>query len=469
MSVAVVPLAAARGWGQATVGVVQVRSCAAMATTPLAAPPKPQHSPVVLVHSVTSMSQACPVWAALAAADAGPRLLSPAPRQSSFLWGYLLTLVAGGALADRHGAKSVLAVGVALWSAATLVTPWAARHSLGALLTARAVMGLGEGVALPCMNKMMSRWVPPEERSRAVGMAMGGFHLGNVAGFLLAPVLMAVPELGVAGPFLAFGLLGYAWLAAWSTGHPNIRREELLHITANRPVKSLEALCNNGRLASEEQAGLVVGGSASSNVGASLARVLSRAPTWAIICANFINNWGYFVLLSWMPVYFVTVLGVDLRRAAWFSAVPWATMAAAGLIAGAISDELVSRRVSTTAIRKAMQTVGFLGPAVALWGLTKARTAQTAAVWLTAALGLSSFSQAGFLVNYQDIGPRYVGLLHGISNTAGTAAGIMSTLSTGVLLGKLGSFQSVLTLMSSLYVLGTLIWLTFSTGELVFD
>eukprot|EP00850_Spirogloea_muscicola_P009453 SM000053S17410 [mRNA] locus=s53:212631:216025:+ [translate_table: standard] len=455
MSVAVVPLAAARGWGQATVGVVQ---------------PPPFHwsSPLAAMSS-RGLSGGH-------AADAGPRLLPPAPAQSSFLWGYLLTPVAGGALADRHGAKSVLAVGVALWSAATLITPWAAQHSLGALLAARAIMGLGEGVALPCMNKMMSRWVPPEERSRAVGMAMGGFHLGNVAGFLLAPVLMAVPELGVAGPFLAFGLLGYAWLAAWSIGvasdprqHPNISREELLHISANRPVKSLEALSTDGRLASREQVGLVVGGSASSNVGASLARVLSRAPTWAIICANFINNWGYFVLLSWMPVYFVTVLGVDLRRAAWFSAVPWATMAAAGLIAGAISDELVSRRVSTTVIRKAMQTVGFLGPALALWGLTKAKTAQIAAVWLTAALGLSSFSQAGFLINYQDIGPQYVGLLHGISNTAGTAAGIMSTLSTGVILGKLGSFQSVLTLMSSLYIVGTLIWLTFSTGELVFD
>lgn len=77
--------------------------------------------------------------------------------QSSFLWGYLLSPIAGGALADRYGGKSVMAWGVALWSLATLLTPWASRQSVPVLLAARVLMGLAEGVAMPCMNNMISK------------------------------------------------------------------------------------------------------------------------------------------------------------------------------------------------------------------------------------------------------------------------------------------------------------------------
>lgn len=77
--------------------------------------------------------------------------------QSSFMWGYLLSSVLGGALADLYGGKRVMAVGAALWSLATFLTPWAAARSTAALLIVRAVFGLAEGVAIPCMNVILSR------------------------------------------------------------------------------------------------------------------------------------------------------------------------------------------------------------------------------------------------------------------------------------------------------------------------
>ena len=42
---------------------------------------------------------------------------------SSFFVGYLLTQIVGGGLADKYGGKIVLAVGVLVWSVATLFTP----------------------------------------------------------------------------------------------------------------------------------------------------------------------------------------------------------------------------------------------------------------------------------------------------------------------------------------------------------
>ncbi len=71
--------------------------------------------------------------------------------------GYLTTQVAGGVWADKYGGKAVLGFGVIWWSIATALTPLAASLGLPALLFARACMGVGEGVAMPAMNNLLSR------------------------------------------------------------------------------------------------------------------------------------------------------------------------------------------------------------------------------------------------------------------------------------------------------------------------
>ncbi|KAE8718730.1 hypothetical protein F3Y22_tig00109992pilonHSYRG00038 [Hibiscus syriacus] len=91
-------------------------------------------------------------------------------------------------------------------------------------------------------------------------------------------------------------------------------------------------------------------------------------------------------------------------------------------------------------------SLGFIGSGVSLLCLNFAKSPEIAPVLLTAALSLSSFSQAGFLLNMQDIAPQYAGFLHGISNSAGTLAAIISTIGTGYFVQWLGSFQAFLSL-----------------------
>lgn len=71
--------------------------------------------------------------------------------------GYLLTQILGGVWADKFGGKRVLGFGVVWWSLATAFTPIAAHLGLPFLLAARACMGIGEGVAMPSMNTLLSR------------------------------------------------------------------------------------------------------------------------------------------------------------------------------------------------------------------------------------------------------------------------------------------------------------------------
>lgn len=189
--------------------------------------------------------------------------------QSSFLWGYLLSPIGGGMLVDNYGGKVVMAWGVALWSLATFLTPFAAETSLLALLAVRALLGLAEGVALPCMNNMVARWFPQTERARAVGISMAGFQLGCAIGLTLSPILMS--QGGIFGPFVIFGLSGFLWVLVW------------LSATSSTPDRSpqiskyeLEYILNKRQTSFPVEAKKV-------NVVPPFRRLLSKMPTWSLI------------------------------------------------------------------------------------------------------------------------------------------------------------------------------------------
>lgn len=74
----------------------------------------------------------------------------------------------------------------------------------------------------------------------------------------------------------------------------------------------------------------------------------------------------------------------------------------------------------------AMQTAAFLGPVAALMVLASPTiTAGKAVAAMTAALGITSLGQAGFVANMSDIAPKHAGRLFGLCNTFGCLAGIL--------------------------------------------
>ncbi|KAE8705632.1 Sodium-dependent phosphate transport protein 1 [Hibiscus syriacus] len=133
--------------------------------------------------------------------------------QSSFFWGYLLTQIAGGIWADTVGGKSVLGFGVVWWSIATVLTPVAAKLGLPFLLVVRAFMGIGEGVSMPAMNNILSKWVPVAERSRSLALVYSGMYLGSVTGLAFSPFL--IHQYGWPSVFYSFGSLGTVWVTLW--------------------------------------------------------------------------------------------------------------------------------------------------------------------------------------------------------------------------------------------------------------
>ena len=134
--------------------------------------------------------------------------------QSAFLLVYAVATIPFGIWADRGVRKTVVAVGVTIWSLATLFTGLA--HNYVQLFAARAVLGVGEASYYPAGTALLGDYFKKEGRGRAmsiwaagtaVGIAAGYAGGGIIAGTLgwrVAFYMTAVPGLVLA--VLAFGL-----------------------------------------------------------------------------------------------------------------------------------------------------------------------------------------------------------------------------------------------------------------------
>lgn len=376
--------------------------------------------------------------------------------QSAFLWGYLATQLIGGTLADKYGGKIVMGLGIAWFSIASALlpavalTPWttAAGLTLPAVLAARFLVGVGEGVALPSMNSLFAKAIPSSSRSTALGLAFSGFHSGNLIGLIVSPLIVAAA--GWRRLFYSFSLMGLPVLFFWFVAVPKVKSSA---VGENITIVEEEAIVfkanSSGRLVRSSSKGVTV----------SVSQFLSNKATWAIIFANIVNHWGYFIYLNWMPTYFYKVLNLNLSTSSYFSLLPWIAMAVGSSMAGLIADGLVRLGVGKKAVRRLMQTVAFLGPVAALLVLSRPGISATKAVLsMTAALGITSLGQAGFVANMSDIAPSNAGRLFGLCNTFGSLAGIFGVSAAGFIVERTGSFAAVFLLTAALNIAGSILW-----------
>jgi MFS transporter, DHA2 family, multidrug resistance protein len=102
---------------------------------------------------------------------------------TSYLVSNAIILPASGWLARRFGRKRFLLACIALFTASSLICGLAT--SLGMLVLARVVQGIGGGALQPISQAILLESFPPEKR----GMAMAAFALGVVVAPILGPTL----------------------------------------------------------------------------------------------------------------------------------------------------------------------------------------------------------------------------------------------------------------------------------------
>ena len=119
-----------------------------------------------------------PIKEDIGASDTQMGLLS-----SAFTWIYALTALPLGFLVDRRGRTKLVAIGVFLWSAATVWTGLA--KSFFQLFAARMSVGIGEAVLSPAAFSMIGDSFPKERR----GLPIAVYSMALVIGASIANLL----------------------------------------------------------------------------------------------------------------------------------------------------------------------------------------------------------------------------------------------------------------------------------------
>ncbi|HEU4616041.1 MAG TPA: MFS transporter [Kofleriaceae bacterium] len=108
---------------------------------------------------------------------------------TAFLLGYFLTSPLFGARADKGARKGLIALGVGVWSFATLATGLV--DSFALLLGARIVVGIGEASYATLAPTIIDDLTPPHQKGRALAIFYLAIPVGSALGFVLGSVIEA--------------------------------------------------------------------------------------------------------------------------------------------------------------------------------------------------------------------------------------------------------------------------------------
>src|SRR3982750_4832664 len=131
---------------------------------------------------------------------------------SAFFWIYAPVQFFAGWLCDRFSVYKLMAGGILLWAASTLLMGLAG--GFASLLVLRVMLGVGESISFPGSSKIIARHVPAERRGVANAAIASGLALGPAAGTLAGGLILG--QWGWRVIFLAFGLATLLWLLPWT-------------------------------------------------------------------------------------------------------------------------------------------------------------------------------------------------------------------------------------------------------------
>jgi ACS family glucarate transporter-like MFS transporter len=355
---------------------------------------------------------------------------------SAFAWAYTLAQIPGGALLDRFGSKAIYIAALLLWSLFTFLQGFSWMfHGLAAavaLFAMRFAVGLAESPSFPANARLVAAWFPASERGTASAIFNSAQYFSLVA---FAPLMgWLVHRFGWPSVFYvmgAVGMLAALVFARWihsPVRHPAVNQAELDYIEAGGAVIRLEETTSS---------------SGAAFTWPNVKQVLTSRMLLGVYLGQYgINALTYF-FVTWFPIYLVKERGLSILEAGFAAAAPALCGFIGGLLGGVISDALLKRTGSLTIARKTPLLIGMV-PATAIIACIYIEQQWLVLVVMALAFFGKGVASLGWAV-VSDTSPKELaGVTGGVFNTFGNAAGIVTPIVIGYIVGGTGSFDGAL-------------------------
>ncbi len=343
---------------------------------------------------------------------------------SAFAYPYLVFQVIGGWVCDRFGPRRTLLASGLVWGLATVLTGLSG--GLMSMLSARVLLGLGEGATFPAATSAMSRWVSKTDLGFAQGIAHAGARIGNALAPAIIVTVMATHDWRTS--FFVCGAASLVWVLAWAMTftdrpqeHPRITREELERLpqpAARTPVAWMP---------------------------------LFRR-MWPVTAVYFCYGWTLWLFLSWIPQYFLHSYALDLRESALFASSVFFAGVAGDTLGGILSDRIYRKTGQLRLARSLMVATCMALAGISMLPVLFVHDRTLAIVCLASGFFFAEMCIGPLWAIPMDIAPGHSGTASGMMNTGSAFAAIVSPVVSGMIIDATGSWE--LPFFGSILLLG---------------
>jgi ACS family hexuronate transporter-like MFS transporter len=300
-----------------------------------------------------------------------------------FLIAYTGMYSIGGWLVDRIGTCTGLALALAWWSAATMLT--ASAHNALWLEIFRVMLALGQPIVFSAGVKACAEFFPAHQRALATGIFSAGSGIGAL---LAAPALASVAlHAGWRWAMVLPGLVGVLLAPVWRWAYN--RTSKLPSTAADRAPKQ------------------------------PWRQILRERRTWALVLPRAVGDPLWYFCFFWIPIYLQQARHLGLHELALVGWMPFLFADLGSVMGGSLSDTLIRRGRSPV---RARLTVILCSAAVAPVG---ALIGFVPSLWLAILLmGIVAFVSQCWTITTSalaaDVFPRSeLGMVAGMMGTAG--------------------------------------------------
>ncbi len=352
---------------------------------------------------------------------------------SAFGMGYVLLTAFGGWLVDHFGTRIVWPLAAVSWSLCVALLGFAA--GFWGFIGLRFLLGVTEGPHFPAMTRSISDWLPPMERARALSLGLVAIPLSSVLGAPLCSYLVA--DFGWRTMFIAISAAGIVWAVVWyflftdkPQNSPYVGEEEKKLIAASNP-----------KVAERKQEHV------------DWRFILTHPALIANNVAYFAFGYMLFFATLWLPGYFLSQHGLNLKSVGWYLTIPWLVSAVFLKAGGILSDWLYRKTGSSRLARAHVIWSSQLLAAIFFVLLSFTHTLGMSLVFLSLGLGFGMMPQPAFFSTNIDVARERSGSSQGITSSCLSLAGIIAPLLTGWLLDLTGNYQGAFLLLAGFTVI----------------